>query len=124
MAVRVATGRAPAASAPAVDPTVVATPSVRVVSFATGRDEQGRVTFAVSAPGAQTVEINGDFTQWIPLRLTQDVSDASRWTAALPIEPGKYQMNIRVDGGPWIVPAGLLLLRDEFGGAVGLLVVD
>lgn len=124
LALRVATGRAPAASAPAVNPTGVAAPSVRLVSFATGRDEQGRVTFSVNAPGAQTVEINGDFTQWIPLRLTQDVSDASRWTAALPIEPGKYQMNIRVDGGQWIVPPGLLSLRDEFGGAVGLLVVD
>jgi hypothetical protein len=36
---------------------------------------------------------------------------------------GKYQMNIRIDGGPWIVPPGVLSMLDEFGGSVGLLVV-
>ena len=124
LAVRLATGRAPTPSAPAVEPTTLGPTSPSVVSFETGRDEQGRVTFSVSAPGAQTVEVNGDFTQWVPIRLTQDVRDTSKWTAALPIGPGKYQMNIRVDSGPWVAPPGLLSLRDEFGGAVGLLVVE
>jgi hypothetical protein len=124
LAVRLATGRTPAPSAPPLDPTGLAAPSTGVTSFETRRDEQGRMTFTVNAPGAQTVEINGDFTQWIPVRLTRDVGDASRWTATLSIEPGKYQMNVRVDGGQWMVPPGLLSLRDEFGGAVGLLVVE
>jgi hypothetical protein len=124
LAFRLATGRAPAPVAPPLDSAALAAPSLRVVSLETGRDQQGRVTFSVSAPGAQSVEINGDFTQWVPLRLTQDARDASRWTAALPIEPGKYEMNIRVDGGQWTVPPGLLSLRDEFGGAVGLLVIE
>ena len=30
---------------------------------------------------------------------------------------------MRLDGGSWIVPADLRLERNEFGGAVGLLVV-
>jgi hypothetical protein len=42
----------------------------------------------------------------------------------LPLRPGKYQMNVRIDGGKWIVPKGLLSMSDEFGGAVGLLVVE
>jgi hypothetical protein len=32
-------------------------------------------------------------------------------------------MNVRVDGGTWVIPPGLLPLKDEFGGSVGLLVV-
>ena len=124
LAVRLTPGRAPRAATPPPGPTGLVATAIGVASFETRRDEQGRMTFTVNAPGAQTVEINGDFTQWIPVRLTRDVSDANRWNATLPIEPGKYQMNIRVDGGQWIVPPGLLSLRDEFGGAVGLLVVE
>jgi hypothetical protein len=33
-------------------------------------------------------------------------------------------MNVRVDGGRWLVPLGLLSMVDEFGGVVGLLIVD
>jgi hypothetical protein len=33
-------------------------------------------------------------------------------------------MNVRLDGGNWLVPAGLLTVLDEFGGTVGLLVVE
>jgi hypothetical protein len=43
---------------------------------------------------------------------------------SVPIKKGKYQMNIRVDGGQWIVPPGLLSMADEFGGAIGLLVIE
>ena len=46
------------------------------------------------------------------------------WSVALPIERGKYQMNIRINGGQWTVPPGLLTMADEFGGAVGLLVIE
>jgi hypothetical protein len=46
------------------------------------------------------------------------------WAVTLPINAGKYQMNLRLDGGRWLVPPGLLSMRDEFGGAVGLLVVE
>jgi hypothetical protein len=40
------------------------------------------------------------------------------------MKPGKYQMNLRLDGGPWIAPPSLLTMADEFGGRVGLLVID
>jgi hypothetical protein len=40
------------------------------------------------------------------------------------VAPGQYQMNMRINGGKWIVPPGLLLMVDEFGGAVGLLIVE
>ena len=44
-------------------------------------------------------------------------------TITLPLRPGNYQMNVRVDGGRWLVPGDLLAIKDEFGGAVGLLVI-
>jgi len=31
---------------------------------------------------------------------------------------------VRLNGGPWVAPPGLSTVRDEFGGEVGLLVVQ
>jgi 1,4-alpha-glucan branching enzyme len=80
------------------------------------------VTLRANAPDVQLVEVSGDFTNWVPVRL--EPSDNGWWTATLPIQPGKYQMNLRVNGGKWLVPPGLLSMVDEFGGSVGLLVVE
>ncbi len=80
------------------------------------------VTLQVNVPGAQLVEINGDFTNWIPVPLVPAAGD--RWSVSVRIKRGKYQMNMRVDGGQWIVPPGLLSMADEFGGTVGLLVIE
>jgi len=82
--------------------------------------EQGQ-TLLVRAGDASHVEVAGDFTDWEPVSLTP--GKASSWTVTLPIAPGTYRFNIRIDGGEWLVPAGLLRLIDEFGGEVGLLTV-
>jgi hypothetical protein len=91
-------------------------------SFSAERTPAGMVVVRVAAPLARLVEINGDFTNWTPLELTR-ASDGS-WFALLPISPGNYQMNLRLDGGKWVVPPGLLSMLDEFGGSVGLLVIE
>ena len=49
---------------------------------------------------------------------------AGTWEARLPLAPGVYRVNLRVDGGPWIVPPGLPSVVDEFGGAVGILTIE
>lgn len=95
-----------------------------VTGFSARRESPGTVTLTAGAPGAQSVEITGDFTNWVPLRLTPDSVAADTWSVTLPINSGKYQMNIRINGGPWAVPPGLLSMLDEFGGSVGLLVVQ
>lgn len=100
-----------------------AVPSVAVTAFEVGGDSTGKITFRVTAPGAAMVELNADFTDWTPLALTADPIIPGQWSIALPISPGKYQMNIRVNGDKWLVPPGLLSMLDEFGGAVGLLIV-
>lgn len=80
------------------------------------------VTLKVEAPQARVVEITGDFTDWKPVPL--QLESTGWWTVTLPIGPGKYQMNLRLNGGEWLVPPGLLSMLDEFGGRVGLLVVE
>jgi hypothetical protein len=106
-------------SAAVIDPAAVSTP---VSGFQFSRESSGSVSMRVVAPGARTVEISGDFTGWTPMTL-QSAGDGS-WTTRVPLAPGKYEMNIRIDGGAWIVPPGLLPLKDEFGGSVGLLVLE
>ncbi len=93
-----------------------------VAGFAADQSAPGFVTLRVNAPRAQLVEISGDFTNWVPARLQP--SGGGWWSSALPMSPGKYQMNLRIDGGAWTVPPGLLSILDEFGGTVGLLVVE
>lgn len=83
---------------------------------------QGVVMLMVHAPSARRVEVNGDFTGWTPVDLKQ--TSGGWWALAMPIAPGKYDMNLRVDGGAWIVPPGLLGMKDEFEGSVGLLIVE
>jgi len=93
-----------------------------VSGFEAVRDSLGSVTLRVNAPRALLVEISGDFTSWEPVRLER--ASNGWWALTLPIGTGKYQMNLRLDGGAWLVPPGLLSMLDEFGGTVGLLVVD
>ncbi|HUQ46101.1 MAG TPA: glycogen-binding domain-containing protein [Gemmatimonadaceae bacterium] len=81
----------------------------------------GRRTFRVLAPRATTVEIMGDFTSWAPVPLAQVAG--GWWTIALPVSSGTHEMNLRASGAGWVVPPGLTAIDDEFGGAVGVLVV-
>jgi hypothetical protein len=82
------------------------------------------VTVRVNAPGAEVVEINGDFTSWSPVQLSASATQPGWWSKTLPLGAGKFQMNVRINGGEWTVPPGMLSMRDEFGGTVGLLVIQ
>ena len=93
-----------------------------VTGFAVKRLNDDLVSIRVDAPSGRLVEITGDFTNWTPLRLVS--AGVGSWSTTLPIRSGTYQMNVRVDGGSWMVPPGLLSMVDEFGGTVGLLVIE
>jgi hypothetical protein len=93
-----------------------------VTGFTAKRADADSVTIRINAPNGRLVEISGDFTNWTPVQLFS--AGNGWWSTTLPIKSGKYQMNLRVDGGPWIVPPGLLSMVDEFGGTVGLLVIE
>ena len=81
----------------------------------------GCCTVRVRAPAAARVEIAGDPTDWQPMAMKS--AGGGWWSLTLPLSAGTYQVNVRVDGGDWLVPPGLTPLKDEFGGTSGLLIV-
>jgi hypothetical protein len=85
------------------------------------RAGKGARRIRIYAPDASAVEIAGDFTAWMPVRLARETE--GWWSLVRPLSRGRYEMNVRVDGGPWLVPAGLISVTDEFEGAAGLLMV-
>lgn len=78
-------------------------------------------TLRVLAPGARAVEIMGDFTDWKEIALAHRGSGV--WEAALQIAPGVHRLNLRVNGGAWLVPLGTRPEEGEFGDKVGVIVV-
>jgi hypothetical protein len=74
------------------------------------------------APGATSVEIMGDFTDWQPVPLEK--KGRNEWRAVIPIPNGTHRMNLRVNQGDWGVPPGIPVLDDDFGGVVGVLIVE
>ena len=78
---------------------------------------------SVVAPRASSVEMMADFTDWEPVSLTRSATGRGEWTLARPLSAGSHRVAVRIDGGDWIVPPNLPRVADEFGGAVGLLIV-
>jgi hypothetical protein len=103
----------PHAAAPAIEPEAAA--------FRVERADHLRARISVRAPAARTVELGADFTGWRPVALERTAPD--EWSITLPISPGTYHVNLRVNGGNWIAPPGLPRVRDDFAGVVGLVVV-
>ena len=92
-----------------------------VAGFESQRTGSGSVRIRIRAPGARSVELMGDFTDWEPRGLSRRRGDS--WEITLPVERGTHHLNVRVDGGEWGIPPGIGVTRDEFGGVIGVLVV-
>lgn len=80
----------------------------------------GRV-IRVRAPASERVEVMADFTDWEPVALVR--TPAGVWEINLPVSPGPHRLNVRLDGGDWVVPTNVARVTDEFGGVVGLILV-
>jgi len=80
----------------------------------------GARVLVVHAEGAAKVEVRGDFTDWGAVELRQI---AGAWRLAISLSPGPHLIEVRIDGGTWIVPVGATTVKDEFGGEAGLIVV-
>jgi len=91
-------------------------------AFVVDRVRAGVYRVVLSAPLAQSVDLSGDFTNWKPLPLVRGAGGA--WTITLPLTDGTHRVNVRIDGGNWIVPPGLTTMTDDFAGEVGLLVIE
>lgn len=89
--------------------------------FAVARDgdEAWRITLVV--PSGQRVELTGDLTDWKVVPLVRDRGAPDAWRTTVSARPGVYHVAYRVDGGPWLVPPGLVAIPDGYNGLVGLL---
>jgi len=84
-------------------------------------EDRGARRLRVRVPGARSVELAGDFTNWRPIALRQ--GDTDEWEVTLTIAPGVHRVAIRVDGDSWTTPPGVAAVADEFQGTVGVIVV-
>jgi hypothetical protein len=75
----------------------------------------------VRAPASERLEIMADFTEWLPVTLVR--TPAGVWEITLAVPPGPHRLNVRLDGGDWVVPTNVARVTDEFGGVVGLIQV-
>lgn len=96
-------------------PTEESGPALEIVGSAERR------TLRVRAPDAMSVELMGDFTDWVPVRLARVAPGV--WEISLAVTAGVHRVNIRLDGRPWSAPGGARLEQTEFGGTVGIVVV-
>jgi hypothetical protein len=106
----------PRTTVPVKPLTVAAVKDFEVRTLATGTQK-----ITVRVGGVETVELMGDFSDWTPLVLMRRGRDL--WDITLPVSAGVHEINLRLDGGPWLAPPGLPTRRDSFNGDVGLLVV-
>jgi len=73
----------------------------------------------VYLPDARDVELAGSFNDWTPVSM--HAVNGGWWELVLSLPTGIHTLNVRADGGRWIVPPGVTKATDEFNGSVGLL---
>ncbi len=83
-------------------------------------DTTGRTRLVVAALGDDLVEIAASFTDWEPIAL---VRSGDHWELDRVVPSGAHRVLLRINRGPWIVPANLPSTADDFGGTVGILTV-
>lgn len=98
--------------------------SVIILADSTRVDKDGAflVQFMIDAPTAGYVELMGDATSWSVTNMNR--GGDGRWRATLKLGAGSHRITVRADGGDWIAPPGLPLGSNEFGGPVGLYVLE
>jgi hypothetical protein len=102
--------------------TPVALPhTVLVKKFEMQPGTGGMRKIVIRVGGVERVDVMGDFSDWSPLTLVRRGRDL--WELNVPLSPGMYHINVRVDDGPWMAPPGIPTMHDGFAGDVGLFVV-
>ncbi|HRN54510.1 MAG TPA: hypothetical protein PK788_13520 [Gemmatimonadaceae bacterium] len=93
-----------------------------VQAFDLSRGDDGTIAISVRADAAQRVELSGDLTRWQTVALVRG-SDG-RWWGRFPAPLVEVvELALRIDGGDWLVPPGTEMVRDEFGGLAGRVVL-
>lgn len=74
----------------------------------------------IDAPSDAMVEVASSTTDWAPVRV---VAQGNRFVVQLHLPSGTHRVAVRVNGGAWRAPRGLVRVDDEYGGASGIVVV-
>lgn len=75
----------------------------------------------VWAPGATLVELVADFVDWIPVPLIRQPN--GEWRGFYRVPPGLHRLNLRLDRVELDVPMNWPAEKDDFLGAVGVVIV-
>lgn len=97
------------------------TPPLSPVGRGVYESDGAGVPLEFQLPRAETVEIAGDWNGWVPVPM-EFVGDG-RWRVVLTLPRGIYHFNVRLDGSRWVVPEGVTVLDDGFGGKQGVFLV-
>jgi len=73
-------------------------------------------TFSITALGASSVMLVGDFTQWQDKPINMVKREGGLWTASVNLPPGTYHYRFLVDGQWWDDPENTLRVPNPFGG--------
>jgi hypothetical protein len=98
------------------------TPETLAPAFVVQPASQGRYRLRIRIANADRVELASDCTEWQPIAMTRVAGDV--WEIVLPAVTGPHFVNIRVDGGRWTAPPGLVPKSDDFGGSTGVFVIE
>jgi hypothetical protein len=99
-----------------------AEPEVATPAFVVQRAGQGQYRLRIRVANAHRVELGSDCTAWQPLVMIR--IDDDLWESVLPATAGPHFVSIRIDGGVWIAPPGLVPKSDDFAGSVGVFVIE
>jgi hypothetical protein len=92
-----------------------------ILRIATTDTAKAAKVVRVRAPASDRVELMADFTDWVAVPLVR--TPEGFWEVTLPVTRGSHRLNVRLDGGEWVVPTNVARVTDEFGGVVGLVLV-
>lgn len=73
-------------------------------------------TFSITAPGASTVLLVGDFTHWQDQPISMVKRAHGVWTASVNLRPGTYHYRFLVDGQWRDDPQNTLRVPNPYGG--------
>ncbi len=75
-----------------------------------------------NAPQAQSVQVQGDFSHWIPLAMQRRVD--GWWFLQVPVTHGHHRYRFLVDGRPQLDPQATGMTRNDANEVVSIVAVS
>lgn len=111
--------RAPVSSMPSVTSTSMLEQRGPEILVARG-ERGGVIELRIAATADAVVEVMSSTTDWSIVRLTRD---GDTFVHRLTLPSGTHRIAVRINGGTWRAPLGLVPVEDDFGTRAGLVVV-